>query len=204
MTSQDFGFDSGEYEFLTEAVAMSANITGMCAEIGVRLGRGTATIIEAMETYRPHDTMLSIDPFGSILYKPREHMEPCRLDYTDEMGKTCMAQLSQFVLNKSVDWQPKKMTDIFFFKRYSEGVEAYNIDTFLINKYAMVHLDGPHSLEHISLEFDWFYDRMDTGATVVLDDVTPDFICIEDVDTYIKSRFERVKTGVKKAIYVKK
>lgn len=196
--------DSGEYEFLTESVEFSKGVIGMCCEVGVRRGFGTKTIIDAVVEHRPNTTVISIDPYGSILYTGREHMGPCRLDYTNDMGKECMVALSEYVIDKPVYWKPFLMTDTFFFKSFPDGIELYELETVLCNKYAMVHLDGVHTISSVAEEILWFNDRMDKGATIVIDDVTPDFIDIKPIqELFIQLGWEQVKIGFKKGIWKK-
>ena len=200
--------DSGEYELLAQGVELSKEVAGMLVEVGLREGLGTKFIIDAAVIHRPGSTVISIDPYGSILYKPRNHMPECRLDYTNEMGKQCVADLSAYVIDKPVEWQFFKLKDYVFFEKYADGVPLYNILSESLNKYAFVHLDGPHSVEAVCTEIDWFADRMDAGAIIVLDDITPDFLPLEEVEEYMgindeNGRFERVVKGMKKAIYKK-
>lgn len=195
--------DSGEYWFLTEAVEMSKHVEGMCCEIGLRRGMGTKMIIDAAIEHRPNTTVISIDPYGSILYTGREPNPPCRLDYTNDMGKECMFAMSEYVIGKPVFWKPFIMTDTFFFKSFPDGIELYELETVLCNKYAMVHLDGPHTVDAIKAELDFFIPRMDIGATIVFDDVTPDFYDHKQIDAYLTDKFRIVKTGMKKQIVQK-
>lgn len=194
--------DSDEYWFLTEAVEMSKDVDGILCEIGLRLGMGTKTIIDAALLGQ---TVISIDPFGSIPYVGREHIGPVRLDYTNGMYKQVMADMSAYVLDKPVEWLFFKMTDSEYFDKFTEGVELYELENVRCNKYAMVHLDGPHEYKAIYNEFVFFNERMDSGATVVIDDVTPDFIDILPVNQLFESNgWKLVKQGLKKNIYQKR
>jgi hypothetical protein len=196
--------DSAEYEFLTEGVQLSKDVQGICCEVGLRLGKGTQTIIDACVIHRPFSTVISIDPFGSILYTGREHVGPIRLDYTNDMGKICNAALSEYVINKPVWWIPFKMTDEFFFNSFSKGIELYELETTICNKYAFVHLDGPHHYEAVSTEIKWFNERMDRGSTIVIDDITIDFIDIEPIHQLLDSLgWKIIKLGAKKGLYQK-
>lgn len=196
--------DSGEYEILTEAVVLSVGVEGILCEVGLRLGQGTKTIIDAAVDVRPGSTVISIDPFGSILYTGREHVGPIRLDYTNGMYKQVMAAMSAYVLDKNVEWIPFKMTDERFFDTHGDGVELYELESEKVNKYAMVHLDGPHYFDAIAREIDFFNQRMDSGGTLVIDDITPDFILIEPVnDLLVSLGWEILKQGSKKGLYRK-
>lgn len=196
--------DSGDYEFLTEAVELSAGVQGLLCEIGLRMGFGTKTIIDAAIRFRPGSTVISIDPFGSILYTGREPNGPCRLDYTNDMYKRVMSAMSEYVLDKNVNWIPFKMTDERFFETYATGVELYELESELVNKYATVHFDGPHTVAAIRAEIDFFNPRTSPGGCYCFDDVTPDFYDHDIVETYLfELGFELIRKGSKKAIYRK-
>jgi len=193
--------DSGEYEFLIEAVQMSAGVDGMLCEVGLRRGLGTKTIIDAAA---PGRIVISIDPFGNIPYVGREYVGLIRLDYTNDMYKQVLSDMSAYVLDKPIEWIPFKMTDHQFFSRYFDGVPLYDFEETVCNKYAMIHLDGPHHYDAIETEFIFFNERMDSGATIVIDDVTEDFIDIAPVNQLFECNGWRlVKQGSKKNIYVK-
>lgn len=195
--------DSAEYELLAMAVEQSSLVEGMCIEIGLRLGMGTYTIMQSVLLNCPNKTVVSVDPYGSIIYQGREHMEPCRLDYTHEMKNKCLSELWPFVKENNLSFKYFDMTDEQFFKRFSDGVPHYNEQEYLEAKYSMVHLDGPHSVKHVCMELDWFAPRMDAYATLVIDDCTPDFIQIEKVEEHMKGNFELLVKGEKKRIYIK-
>lgn len=193
--------DSAEYEFLTEAVEMSKDVEGVLCEVGLRLGMGTKTIIDAA---MPGRTVISIDPFGNIPYTGREHVGDVRLDYTNDMYKQVLADMSAYVLDKPIEWILFKMTDEQFFDKFSGGIPLYDTEAYWCNKYAMVHLDGPHTVDALCREGLFFSVRMDKGATLAVDDVTIDFVDISPVNSYYKTiGLELVKEGLKKNIYVK-
>lgn len=198
--------DSGEYELLAQGVELSKDVAGMLVEVGLRAGMGTKTMIDAAVIHRPGSTVLSIDPYGSILYKPRNHMPECRLDYTNEMGKQCVADLSAYVVDKNIQWHFFKLTDIEFFLLFGAGIPHYDLEAKLVNKYSFVHLDGPHSVGAVCHEIDWFAERMDAGAILAIDDITEDFLPLDEVELHMgineeNGLFERVVKGMKKALY---
>ncbi len=197
--------DSGEYEFLTESVQLSAGVEGMCIEIGVRMGMGTKMILDAVATHCPSKVVIGVDPYGSIPYVGREHVGPIRLDYDNPMRNTAMQALYAYSHSVGVNWIPFIMTDTRFFTTQSDGVEINDIESTLCNKYSMAHLDGPHNYEHVSAEVLWLNDRMDVGASICIDDCTPDFIDIVPVNAlFAKLGWELYKQGAKKNIYVKR
>lgn len=197
--------DSGEYEFLTESIDLSKYVDGMCIEIGVRRGLGTKTIIDAARRFCPHKTVISVDCYGSIPYVGREHIGEIRLDYDNNMKVDCMIDLWCYVRDNPVNWRPECLTDYEFFEKYADGVPKYDIDPIIETKYSMAHLDGPHNYEHVSNEIIWFNDRMDSGATIIIDDITPDFIKIEPINELLISLgWNIIKQGAKKGLYQKK
>lgn len=196
--------DSGEYEFLSEAVQLSSHVEGMCLEIGLRLGLGTKTIIDAVRQHCPHKTVISVDPFGSIPYVGREHVGEIRLDYDNPMKNKCMSNIWAYIVENPVNYRYECLTDYEFFEMYKNGVPKYDLEVSKENWYSMAHLDGPHNYEHVSVEAKWLNERMKKWAVIVLDDVTPDFIDIVPVNKlFDEMGWVLYKEGQKKNIYVK-
>jgi hypothetical protein len=195
--------DSGEYEFLTEGVELSKDIPGMCIEIGVRRGLGTKTIIDAVRQFCPGKTVIAVDPYGSIPYKPRDHMPECRLDYTNQMKAETLAALWSYVAENPVSFKYFDLTDLDFFAHFNELVPIYDLVEGMEFNYSFVHLDGPHGVLEVNHEIDWFEERMLKRAILIIDDITEDFIPIEKVEEHMGDRFECVKKGMKKGIWRK-
>lgn len=196
--------DSGEYEMLTKAVELSKDVDGLCVELGLRLGMGTKTIIDAIAEYCPHKVAMAIDPYGSIIYEHREG-QFCRLDYTEQMKNTCLGNMYPYATDKKVKFRFWELEDTEFFKRFKDGVPIYDLEKKIVNQYAMAHLDAPHGGEAIIAEIDFFKDRMDSGACIVIDDISPDFVDLEPVEKYLFHwGFELIDKGNKKALYQKK
>lgn len=192
--------DSGEYEFLTEAVEMSKDIEGMCCEVGLRRGLGTVTIIEAVRQFCPSKRVISIDPYGSIPYVGREHVGKIRLDYDNQMRDETVSEIYQRL--KGVNWQFFNMTDEQFFTQMSDGVQWNELDTQYEIFYSMVHLDAEHYFDAIRNEVLFFGRRMTTGGIIVIDDFTEDFIKVQPVVDMMDSYgFVEVKRGLKKSIW---
>jgi hypothetical protein len=199
--------DSGEYEFLTEAVRLSAHIDAPTVEIGVRMGMGSKTMMDAIVEYCPGKTHIGIDPYGSILYEMKENVEPCRLDYTNDMYKQCMVDLFTHIIGKPVEFVHFKMTDIDYFGRFKNYVSLYDIEYWSMVKYSCVHFDGPHTHLSVMNEVRFFNDRTESGATFVFDDIGIDdfFYTHSRVhDWLLNHGWECLKTGVKKALYQKR
>lgn len=198
--------DSDEYWFLSEAVELSKDVEGMCCEIGLRLGMGTKTIMDAVREHCSTKLVVSVDPFGNIPYTGREPDGETHYDYTDYMRNKCMKNMWSYVDDYPIDWRPMQMSDKDFFQYYVNGIPRYHYNgMYLENKYSMIHLDGPHYIEAIKEEILWFNHRMDSGATIVIDDITPDFINFEPIQRWLELlNFEHIKTGGKKSLWQKK
>lgn len=197
--------DSGEYEFLTEGIQLSANVDGMAIEIGLRRGMGTKTILDAVRRFCPSKRVLSIDPYGSIPYVGREHIGEIRLDYDNPMKYDCMVDIWTDVRDNPVNYDFMPFTDDFFFEIMANGVPRYEEIISIDKWYSFAHLDGPHNYEHVSKESIWLDQRMKTGSTIVIDDCTPDFIDIVPVNKLFDNMgWILYKEGQKKNIYVKR
>jgi hypothetical protein len=200
----EFLGDSGDYEFLTEAVEISKDVNGMCCEIGTRLGFSLKTIIDAVIKHCPDKSVISIDPYGSIEYQGREG-QICRLDYTNQMKYECMANIYDYLRTNPVDFHYFDIEDTIYFEERALGVWKYDLERTLMTKYSMVFFDGPHYIDAIIKEMEFFIDRTSIGGTWVFDDITPDFYDHSIIDKWLIERgFEHIKSGLKKAIYLKR
>lgn len=197
--------DSDEYWFLTEAIELSKDVQGICCEIGIRLGLGTKTIIDAVRQYCPEKMVVSIDPFGNIPYTGREPYGATHYDYTDSMRNDCMADLWEYLRTNPVDYRFFNLSDEHFFQFFANGIPKYDYTGWSVEtQYAMAHLDGPHTVIHVSNEITWFNERMDSGATIVIDDITPDFMEIKPIqELFTQLGWTEIKLGGKKGIWQK-
>lgn len=202
MTSHDFEFDSAEYELLAKGIELSKDVEGLCVEIGLRLGRGTATIMEAIAEYCPAKRTITIDPYGSLLYAGREG-QLCRLDYTDGMRNACLPKIYTFAEQLQVKFKHIELTDTDFFDKCADGVIIYDHERYVINEYSFVHFDGPHNIKDLQTEFDFFYPRMNIGAILCFDDITIDFFDVSLLIKHMGDKVEQVYLGAKKGLWRK-
>ena len=195
--------DSGDYELLTKAVELSAHVQGATLELGLRRGGGTKFIMDAIAAFCPHKTHIAIDPYGNILYAHKEG-EVVRLDYTNEMRDECLSNVYQYAIQKKVNFLFFNMEDSEYFTRFSDGVPIYQQEKQLIEKYSVVHFDGPHDVKTIKEEMSFFLMRTPIGGTWVFDDVT-DFYDHDEIEIILfKQGFELIEKKQKKALYQKK
>lgn len=194
--------DSREYHILLNAVERVKDVDGLTCEIGVREGGGTKLIIETMLKMGQKRTHVAIDPFGNIEY---EHFETRkeRLDYTNSMKNRMLANLYALCNNTGMECLFFPLEDTEFFKRYCDGIPIYDEYKSIVNKYAMVFLDGPHTTQLVRSEFDFFNTRIPCGGTIVFDDIDQ-YPHMEQLDDYIRANgFAMLEQGVCKISYVK-
>ena len=164
--------DSTEYEILTQACeTLGDNL--FTAEIGVREGKGTSTILETLKDKKHWH--IGIDPYGNLDYQHYDESSSYTCDYTNSM---------KLQLIKDIDYENFtlfSMGDDEFMKRFSDGVPIYREKKELINKYDLVHFDGPHKTVDVIKEVIFFGERSHAGTVFVFDDY-PKF----DMDTVLK------------------
>jgi len=164
--------DSTEYEIITEACkTLGDNL--LTAEIGVRQGKGTATILETLKDKKHWH--IGIDPYGNLDYQHYDKSSSYTCDYTNSM---------KLQLIKDIDYENFTlfpMGDDEFMKRFSDGVPIYREKKEIINKYDLVHFDGPHKTVDVIKEVVFFGERSHPGTVFVFDDY-PKF----DMDTVLK------------------
>lgn len=164
--------DSTEYEILSQACeTLGDNL--FTAEIGVREGKGTSTILEALKD--KNHWHIGIDPYGNLDYQHYDKSSSYTCDYTNSMK----LQLIKDIDHENFTLFP--MGDDEFMKRFSDGVPIYREKKELINKYDLVHFDGPHKTVDVIKEVIFFGERSHAGTVFVFDDY-PKF----DMDTVLK------------------
>lgn len=162
--------DSADYHLLTKGVELSKGVQGLTCEIGLRRGGGTRHIIDAINKFSPCKVHIAIDPYGHIEYEHKEK-HVVRLDYTNDMLADCMKNLYPYAQSKGVQFIFINLEDTEFFNRYADGVPVYNINKTIENKYSFVHFDGPHAVDPLIKEIEFFAKRIDKGACFCFDDV---------------------------------
>lgn len=196
--------DSGEYEYLTEGIALSSGVEGICMEIGTRRGLSLKYIIDAVRQYCPNKTVISVDPFGGIPYIGREHDGYTKLDYTNQMKHECMRDIYTYLCDNPCYFQFYNMTDGMFFSHFFAGVPTYkNEEEDLEGAISFAFLDGPHHISGIENELIFIMPRMRSGSVIVYDDITPDFYDHDAIRTNWSDGWEIVRSGLKKEIWQK-
>ena len=154
--------DSTEYEILEEACKSLTTDDLFTAEIGVRQGKGTETILKQL-VFKKH-WHIGIDPYGNLNYEHYDNSGSYTCDYTNDMK----LQLIKDINYKNFTLFP--MGDDEFMKRFHDGVPIYRDKKEIRNKYDLVHFDGPHKTYDVVKEAMFFAERSHAGTVFVFDD----------------------------------
>jgi len=192
--------DSSDYHLLTKGVELSKDVVGMTCEIGLRLGGGTKYIVDAISANCPGKVHIAIDPYGHIEYNNKEG-SICRLDYTNEMRDTCLGNLYPYVASKGVQFLFFNLEDTEFFNRYADGVPVYRLEKTLETKYSFIHFDGPHAVDPLKEELDFFIPRASKGAIFAFDDITDYYDHSEIEAILFNAGFVLIEKTFHKGIY---
>jgi hypothetical protein len=194
--------DSAEYDMLTRGIALSANVDGLTCELGLRLGGGSKHIIDALAQYAPHKTHIAVDPYGNIEYNAHDNGLKVRIDYTNQMRNTCMANIYPYANDKNVHFIFFNLEDSEFFQRFADGVPVYRENKAIINQYSFVHFDAGHIVPEILKQLDFFWMRSVPGSVFAFDDVVG-FYNHDEIEKRLFPHFKLIEKGNKKAIYQK-
>lgn len=177
--------DSDNYDILTDAVERIRAVEGLTCEIGLRRGGGSKYILDALKATEQPKTHIAIDPFGNIEYPEGDDDRIIRCDYTNAMRDECLVNLYLHCLQQRLPFIFFNLEDTEFFARFADGVPVYQETKQLVNQYALVHFDGPHTVRHLKTEIDFFHPRSPQGAVWVFDDVK--LYNHQDVHTYLRT-----------------
>jgi hypothetical protein len=194
--------DHEEQQILFNAVQSIKGVYGIVCEIGLREGGGMGLMMMAcLDNGDVMHPFISIDPYGNIPYVWKEGIIT-RLDYTNNMKNYTLSNLYSFCSKNNIYFDHFNLTDSDFFTRYSDGIVVYNQERILISNYALVHLDGPHAVQELLVELEFFKTRVSLGGFIVLDDVS-DYYNTEILHRYLteNSQYKLVENDGKKASY---
>ena len=220
-----FTVDSQEYEILKNSAENIKGVDGAILEIGTRMGGSAKLIIDTLvENEDINRSMFCVDPFGnieleitninaSIHYPGKFHVEgdlmskdnsfKTKFDYTNDMRNYIIPSLTYYAYKAGLNFNFFCLEDSEFFKRYSDGVPVYENEKKIVNNYALIFLDGPHTNEAVKEELDFFIPRSQKGTIIIGDD-----IWMYDHDKYFETPllhhgFKIFEKGKIKAAYVK-
>jgi hypothetical protein len=194
--------DSREYSILTDAIKLIKDVDGLSCEIGVREGGSSYMIMKTLLENGDRRIHIGIDPFGNIEYSHWENRVD-RCDYTNTMKQRTLKELYDWCFQHSAEFLFFPLEDTEFFNKYGDGIPVYNEKKYIINKYAAVFFDGPHTTKLIKDEIEFFKTRTAIGGVWIFDDIEQ-YPHMRNIDFYIKSLgFKQLQKGTKKISYQK-
>jgi hypothetical protein len=196
--NNDIHGDGIEYDILFEACVLTANVGGISCEIGVREGFGSLMLIMTNNDRK----VIGIDPYGDIIY-PYDESNKRRLDYTNLMKYKTLKGLYNVVYEYNKDYQLYNMTDTQFFNRFADGILVYNQIEQLLNYYSLVFFDGPHTVDTVTKEIDFFIPRIQQNGMFVFDNITGHYNHQIIEDRLLNNGFILHRTGTVKKSYIK-
>lgn len=165
--------DSGEYDLIFKGIELSKDVDGLCMEIGLRLGGGSKEIIDGIAAFCPNKIAIAIDPYGNIPYehKEGEFIQYGEYGYTNRMMQECLSNIYPYAMEKKVHFIFFPLEDTEFFERFADGIPVYCESKGIATKYSFVHFDGPHAIEPLIKEIEFFLPKTDPGAVWCFDDI---------------------------------
>lgn len=92
-------------------------------------------------------------------------------DFNNSMRNRIVPALYYIAFEAGINFQFFFLEDTEFFSRYSDGVPCYdNRQKKLVDKYAFVFFDGPHTNEIVKREAEFFIPRTSLGGILLFDD----------------------------------
>lgn len=205
--SKSFGFDYDHYnhQVLLNAAESITEVEGLVCEIGLRKGGGLAIMMLSYlnNNHSKDRYFIAIDPYGNIDYKWKDSVT-VKLDYTNKMKNETLSKLYSFCSIYNIHFNLFCLTDFDFFDKFENGIIIYDENRKILDKYALVHLDGPHTTEDLIKEINFFKPKISIGGFIVLDDVR-DYFNLEKLEEVIlyDNTFVLVENDNHKASYKK-
>ena len=190
--------DSTEYELISEEISkLILDQVVLTCEIGLRRGLGSKTIMDAIISRgTEHYRHIAIDPYGNLNYQHYDDKPPYTADYTDSMKIETLYDLVKYK-----EFAFFEFPDTYFFETMSKGYPiSIDGNTYLKDKYTVVHLDGPHTTNAVNNEISFFMRVMEEESLIILDDHKT--YNTKTIDWSLeKIGFKRTKEGERKLIY---
>jgi hypothetical protein len=192
-----------EYDILMEACERSSDVKGLTCEIGMYMGGSSYRIMKKLKeigAVKPH---IGVDPYGNIDYVHWETRVEKNYSYTNHVKNRAAKHLYAWAEENQYPFTFINLEDTEFFKRYADGVPIYDKQKYIINSYALVFFDGPHSTKLVRDEIDFFKDRTPVGGCWVFDDIDQ-YPHMSQLDPYIRSLgFDPIRRGYCKISYIR-
>jgi hypothetical protein len=139
-------------------------------EIGVRLGLGSKTIMDAYRHYHPtvRANHLGVDPYGNIDYAASDSVLARKFNYDNKMRQRTLGNFAQYY----PEFHLVNLEDTEFMNRFKDGFPIYEENKIMLEKYEMIHFDGPHDTASVIKEAAFFNERKADQTIWVFDDIS--------------------------------
>jgi hypothetical protein len=137
----------------------------MMAEVGTDTGTTAAWTLRAI---RPGRLFHTIDPYGGKPYNIDDQLYNT-FDYDDKKYRQTMSFVSMLANQLGITWTHWKMRSQDWVKMF-DNIQWWADGKVQEPKFCWAYLDGEHAWEPILIEFEYFYDRMPSGAVICVDD----------------------------------
>ena len=167
-------------------------------EIGVRLGLGSKTIIDAYRHYHPNTSVvhLGVDPYGNIDYAASDSVLARKFNYDNLMRKTTLINFAE----DYPEFHLVNLEDSEFMNSFANGYPVYDEYKRMIDKYEMIHFDGPHDTKSVLKEAVFFNQRKADQTVWVFDDISG--LNWNTLSNFMdKAKFNLVTKGMNKAVF---
>ena len=192
--------DGREYEILDLSVKRLSKPIGASFEIGVRRGMGSKVVIDAYRKYHPNLNELvhiGLDPYGDLPYNfSEDRKNSLEANYTNLMKRETLINF----LKHYSEFNFINLDTHEFFKRFKDGYPIYSKKKKLIDKFEIVHFDGLHDLENVTLEVNYFLNHLSKQTIFIFDDIGSfDFKIINNI--LLSHNFKVLEKGTTKASF---
>ena len=161
---------------------------------------GSKKIIDAYRKYHPNLRELihiGLDPYGDLPYTfSEDRKNSTAANYTNLMKRETLINF----LKKYPEFYFVNLDTHEYFKRFSDGYPIYENKKKIINKFEIVHFDGLHDLENITLEVKFFLNHLSSQTIFIFDDIDAfDMQKIRKI--LLDNNFKDFESGEKKASF---
>lgn len=147
------------------AAARKLPETAIFVDVGSRKGGSSLALLEAVRTsWKLGRWVFSIDPYGDKPYNGGESL------YGEEQCRLMHFATSLYAIQHKLNFQHWRLTSLDYI-RIIDTIGFWDAGKPLERQYGFVILDGDHDADTVSAEYNYFWPRLASGGTLVMDDV---------------------------------
>lgn len=159
------------YDLIKNYAKTIKGVEGITCEIGLRRAMASVSIMQGLIENNDSRAHVCVDPYGDIIIlNDRLYGGSIRTgDYTNKMKAETLVSLYDWGHENNQNIIFFQLEDTEFFSRFNDGVPIYNHEKQIVNKYAFVHVDGPHTLAAAEDASKFFLNKMDKNSIIAYD-----------------------------------